>query len=229
MLTPEEIKKITALRAAELIEPGMTIGIGTGTTARWLIEAVSEKVKAGLSIRAVPTSKQTAELATIHHIPLLTLNEAAHIDCTIDGADEIDPQLQLIKGGGGALLQEKMVAAASRKLIIIADQSKLVSRLGTFPLPVEVVPYGWKHVSQRVESTFGISTALRMKNGTPFISDHGHFILDCHFGAIADATALNTALHNFPGVVETGLFIGMAQEALIGFPDGKVVPLLLAE
>lgn len=229
MLTPEEIKKMTALRAADLIEPGMTIGIGTGTTARWLIEALSEKVKAGLSIRAVPTSKQTAELATIHHIPLLTLNEADHIDCTIDGADEIDPQLQLIKGGGGALLQEKMVAAASRKLIIIADQSKLVSRLGTFPLPVEVIPYGWKPVSQRVESTFGITAGLRMKNGTPFITDHGHFILDCHFGAIADAAALNTALHNIPGVVETGLFIGMAQVALIGYPDGKVIPLQLAE
>jgi ribose 5-phosphate isomerase A len=222
MYSQDEIKKLVATKAIELVEEDMTIGIGTGTTAFWLITALAEKLKKGFSCKAVPTSKKTASLAAEKRIPLLTLNDVTTIDITIDGADEIDPQLQLIKGGGGALLQEKMVAAASRQLIIIADHTKQVQQLGAFPLPVEVVPYGWKQVQRRIEHDFHITTALRQKDNQPFLTDHGHYILDCHFKTIPDAAALNTSLHLMPGVVETGLFIHMATKAIIGYADGRV-------
>ena len=222
MLSPEEIKKLAGTAAIDLVEDDMILGIGTGTTAYWFIMALAEKVKNGLRCKAVPTSKQTEALARERNIPLLTLNETDRIDLTIDGADEIDPALQLIKGGGGALLQEKMVAAASSRLVIIADHTKLVSCLGKFPLPVEVIPYGWKQVQKHITATYNIDTTLRLKESQPFITDHGHYILDCHFGQITDAPALESVLNNIPGVVENGLFIHRAQQALAAFPDGSI-------
>jgi len=218
----DEIKKITGLEASKKVQEGMTIGIGTGTTAYWCIVELGKRVKEGLSFKAVPTSNQTKLLAASLNIPLIELNEVEYLDLTIDGADEIDPKLQLIKGGGGALLQEKIVASASRQLIIIADSSKLVPQLGAFPLPVEVVPFGWKQVQRRIRHSHQIEVSLRMSNNQPFITDHGNYILDCHFQAIPDATAMSITLNNIPGVVENGLFIGMASSAIIGYPDGSV-------
>jgi ribose 5-phosphate isomerase A len=153
---------------------------------------------------------------------MVELNEVDHIDLDIDGTDEIDGQLQLIKGGGGALLLEKMVAATSKQVIIIADHSKLKSQLGTFSLPVEVVPYGWKIVRQQIQQIWSVNSSLRMKNDHPFLTDNGHYILDCQFGNITDPSQINIALHLIPGVVETGLFIDMCHIAIIGYPDGSI-------
>ncbi|HSC39573.1 MAG TPA: ribose-5-phosphate isomerase RpiA [Chitinophagaceae bacterium] len=225
MLSQEEIKKMVGAAAIDLVQPGMTLGVGTGSTVYWFIMALAEKVKNGLECKAVPTSKQTEALARQHNIPLVQLNDVEHIALTIDGADEIAPGLQLIKGGGGALLQEKMVAAASERLVIIGDHTKVVPQLGWFPLPVEVVPYGWKQVARHIHALCNIEIILRMKDGQPFVTDHGHYILDCHWGRIADAPALGLLLNSIPGVVENGLFIQMAQLALVGYPDGRLDPI----
>lgn len=222
MLSPTDIKKITGEAAARIVQPGMTVGIGTGSTAYWFILALGQRVKAGLDIRCVPTSTNTAQLAAEQSIPLTTLHEVSVIDLTIDGADEIDPAGQLIKGGGGALLQEKMVAAASRELVIIADHTKLVVQLGAFPLPVEVIPYGWKQVQQRIETLYRVKSTLRLKDQQPLITDHGHYILDVHFQEIEDPAFLNTLLNTIPGVVDNGLFIDLATQSIIGYPDGSV-------
>lgn len=223
MLSANDIKKKVGEEAAKLIRPGMIAGIGTGTTAYWLILSLGKSVQEGMDVRCVPTSRETARLAAENHIPLTTLNEVESIDITIDGADEIDPQLQLIKGGGGALLQEKMVAAASKKMVVIADHTKLVQQLGAFPLPVEVIPFGWKQVQKHIEQLYPIAITLRSKNNEPLVTDHGHYILDCHFGQIPDARSLHATLNNIPGVVDNGLFIGMVTSTLIGYPDGRVV------
>jgi ribose 5-phosphate isomerase A len=222
MLSANDIKKKIGEEAAKLVKPGMTIGIGTGTTAHWLILSLGKSVQEGLDIRCVPTSSGTVKLAEENKLPLVTLNDIESIDLTIDGADEIDPQLQLIKGGGGALLQEKMVAAASKQMIVIADHTKLVKQLGAFALPVEVIPFGWKQVERHLQKLYSIPTALRLKDGKPLITDHGHYILDCHFGQIADARSLHASLNTIPGVVDNGLFIGIATGTLIGYPDGRV-------
>jgi ribose 5-phosphate isomerase A len=221
MLSQDEIKQLVAKQAAQLVQNNMTVGIGTGSTIYWLIMELGDRVKDGLFFRAIPTSKKTAALAAQYNIPLAELNAVDTIDLTIDGADEIDPHLQLIKGGGGALLQEKMVAAASREVLILADQSKLVQQLGKFPLPLEVVPFGWKQVQREIRETYQIEAALRMQDDQPFITDHGHYILDCPFQHIEQADELTYELNNIPGVVDNGLFINMADLALIGFPDGK--------
>jgi ribose 5-phosphate isomerase A len=212
-----------AAHAAQLIKPGMTIGIGSGSTVFHFIEALGSLVKEGLSLRAVPTSQQTASLAAKQGIEVIELNDISTIDITVDGADEIDPQLQLIKGGGGMLLQEKMVAAASQQLVIIADHTKLVEKLGAFPLPVEVIPWGWKQLKHRLEQLYIINAVLREKNDQPYLTDHGHYILDCYFQHINDPAVLNTTLNNIPGIVENGLFINMASKAIIGYPDGKII------
>lgn len=222
MLAAMEIKKKVGSAAAALVQPGMTAGIGTGSTAYWLILALGERVRAGLDIRCVPTSRETARLAAEQGISLTTLNDVTQLDITIDGADEIDPQLQLIKGGGGALLQEKMVAAASRRFIIIADHTKLVTTLGAFPLPVEVIPFGWKQVQRQIGQLFQVTATLRLQDEQPLVTDHGHYILDCTFHQIPDAPLLHTTLNTLPGVVDNGLFIRMATGALIGYPDGTV-------
>ncbi|MEO5564064.1 MAG: ribose-5-phosphate isomerase RpiA [Chitinophagaceae bacterium] len=222
MLAVDEIKKLVAEKAAELVERDMVLGIGSGSTVVHFITALSKKLKAGLQCISVPTSSQTRLLATKHAIKLTELNDVSSIDLTIDGADEMDHGLQLIKGGGGYLLQEKMVAVASKKLVIIADHTKLKSHLGIFPLPIEVIPYGWKQVKQHIEGLYSIQTNLRTKEGKPFETDHGHYILDCSFKKISYPSTLNTSLHLIPGVVETGLFVDMCQQAIIGYEDGRI-------
>ncbi len=222
MLTKEESKKLAAAEAIKLVQPGLTIGIGTGSTVYWFIHELANKVKAGMTCKCVPTSRASNDLALQLGIPMVELNDVEQIDITIDGADEIDHTLQLIKGGGGALLQEKMVAAASVKLVIIADSTKLVEQLGNFPLPVEVIPYGWKQVQQRVSALFNIPSSLRTKHGKTFITDHGHYILDCHFGVIKEPQTLDVRLNMLPGVVENGLFIKMATIAIIAQPSGVI-------
>ena len=225
MLTKEETKKLAAVQALDYIEPGMTIGIGTGSTVYWFIQELAKKVGGGFECRCIPTSNETDKLAKQLGIPMLALNDVSTIDVTVDGADEADTQLTLIKGGGGALLQEKMVAAASEKLVIIADGSKLVQQLGVFPLPVEVIPYGWKHVQQHIQYANDIPVTLRIKNEIPFVTDHGHYILDCHFQQIKDPDDLTGTLNTIPGVVENGLFIRMADLLIIAATDGTLTTL----
>jgi ribose 5-phosphate isomerase A len=221
MLLINEIKENLGREAAQLVQHEMIIGIGSGTTVFYLINALAERVQHGLTCAAVPTSEQTRLLAAQKNIKLLTLNDIPAIDLTIDGADEMDSQLHIIKGGGGALLQEKMVAAASKHVVIIADHNKLVTQPGHFPLPIEVIPYGWRQVQQRIEKMYEIKIQLRKKDKQPFITDHGHYILDCYFQQIVDPNELNISLHLIPGVVETGLFINMVDMAIIGYPDGS--------
>ena len=223
MLPQEEIKKNAGTYAADLIKNEMVIGLGTGTTVYWFIHELSKRVEQGLKVTVVPTSEQSAQLANKAGIIVSDLNTVDRLVLTIDGADEIDPQGQLIKGGGGALLKEKIVAAASEELIIIADGSKLVKQLGKFPLPVEVVPFGYKQIIKQIIKT-GIckKVILRKKDDQFFITDLNHYILDCEFEKIEDASSLNNFLHHIPGVVETGLFINMATKAIVGYEDGRV-------
>jgi ribose 5-phosphate isomerase A len=222
MLSPDKIKQLVGREAVSLLQPGMIIGIGSGSTVFYFIEALAQKVREGFQCKAVPTSSQTLSLSEKQGITMLELNDVAQIALTIDSADEIDDRLQLIKGGGAALLQEKMVASASGQLVIIADNSKLKQQLGAFPLPVEVIPYGWKNVQRQIQGAYGIDTTLRMKEGKPLLTDHGHYILDCKFQTISDASALNISLHLIPGVVETGLFVNMCDMAIIGNEDGSI-------
>ena len=222
-MSGDEIKKRVGVYAADLVKQGMIIGIGSGSTVYWLIEELGKRVKQGLDIIAVPTSMQTTQLAAKAGISVSDLDDIDKLVLTIDGADEIDPYGCLIKGGGGALLQEKIVAAASEELVIIADSSKLVQQLGKFPLPVEVIPFGHKQVEQAIIAAGSCKKiSLRTKNNEVFVTDHGHFILDCDCEKIADASALNMSLHLIPGVVETGLFINMANKAVIGYDDGNL-------
>ncbi len=222
MLTQDEIKKKLGKYAADLIPANTTIGMGSGSTIFWLIEELALRIKQGFSLSIVATSSQTKKLASEAGITIVELNDIDTLPLAIDGADEIDEQLQLIKGGGGALLQEKMVAAASEKLIIIADESKYVQQLGKFPLPVEVIPTGWKQVRKKIISLGCKDVQLRKANGLPFITDTGHNILDCYFERIDDAARLNISLNLIPGVVETGLFINMTHAAIIGYADGRI-------
>jgi ribose 5-phosphate isomerase A len=222
MLTPEQIKKNLGKYAADMVPANSIIGMGTGSTVYWLIQELAVRVRNGFSIRIVPTSTQTKKLAAEAGIGSMALNEVDVLAMTIDGADEIDDHFQLIKGGGGALLQEKMVAAASQKLIIIADESKLVKQLGHFPLPVEVIPVGWKQVQKKIISAGSEKAELRKAGDQPFVTDNGHYILDGYFEKIEDAASLNMRLHLIPGVVETGLFINMADRVVIGRADGNI-------
>jgi ribose 5-phosphate isomerase A len=222
MLTQEEIKKKLGKYAADMVPADSIIGMGTGSTVYWLIQELAVRVRNGFPIRIVPTSLQTKKLAAEAGIGSVTLNEVDLLPLTIDGADEIDHHFQLIKGGGGALLQEKMVAAASEKLIIIADESKLVKQLGHFPLPVEVIPGGWKQVQKKTMTAGCKKSELRQAGNQPFVTDSGHYILDCYFEKIEDAASLNMTLHLIPGVVETGLFINMANAVIIGRADGTI-------
>jgi len=213
--------KIEAARVAlEHVEDGMRLGIGTGSTAEEFVRLLAVKVQEGLSIIGVPTSERTAALCRELGVPLSTLEETPELDLTIDGADEIDPQLGLIKGGGGALLREKIVAAASEKMLVIADASKLVKTLGKFPLPIEVNEFGLgatKIAIAKAAAKLGLEGPLeiRMTNGKPFVTDGGHLIIDASFGRIPDTRALSDALHAIPGVVEHGLFLGLADAAIV--------------
>lgn len=222
MLTQEDIKKNLGTYAAGLVPANAVIGLGTGSTVYWLIKELANKIQQGFQLKVVPTSSATQELADQHGIDIVQLNDVDSLTMTIDGADEIDPSFCLVKGGGGALLQEKMVAAASKKLVIIADESKWVNQLGRFPLPVEVIAVGWKQVKKKIADMGCSNIVLREKNGSPYITDSGHYILDCHFEKINDPSALNTALHLIPGVVETGLFINMTDTVIIGDAEGNI-------
>ncbi len=222
MLSQEEIKKQLGKYAADLIPANATIGLGSGTTIFWLISELAIRVQQGLNLKIVPASGKTQQLAEEAGITIVDLNDADSLHLTIDGADEIDANFQLIKGGGGALLREKMVAAVSENLIIIADESKWVSQLGRFPLPVEVIPSGWKPVQKKVLAMGCKKAGLRKQNAQPFITADSHYILDCHFEKINDAAELNTSLHLIPGVVETGLFLNMTHSVVIGYSDGRI-------
>ena len=218
--------KIEAARAAlGHVSDGMRLGIGTGSTAEEFVRLLAVRVADGLSVIGVPTSERTAALCRELSVPLSTLEETPELDLTIDGADEIDAALGLIKGGGGALLREKIVAFASARMIVIADKSKVVPTLGAFPLPIEVNPFGLKATTIAIGNAagrLGLSgpLTLRKAGAAPFVTDGGHFILDASFGRIPDTIALSNALHAIPGVVEHGLFLGMASTAIVAGPDG---------
>jgi ribose 5-phosphate isomerase A len=217
-------KQVAARAAVQLVESGNIVGLGSGSTAAYAIRFLAERVRGGLKIVGIPTSQQTKHLAEQLSIPLTTLEEHPNIDIDIDGADEIDPQLNLIKGGGGAFLREKIIASVSRRFIVIADSAKQVKHLGRFPLPVEVVPFAQSLIKPRIEA-LGAQVSLRSyAYGNPYVTDEGHHILDCIFGEIPDPPALAEKLRCIPGVLEHGLFIGMAEMALIG-KDGEVVQL----
>jgi ribose 5-phosphate isomerase A len=218
--------KIEAARVAlRHVEDGMRLGIGSGSTAEEFVRLLAERVAGGLKITGVPTSERTAALCHKLGVPLSSLDEMPELDLAIDGTDEVDHDLALIKGGGGALLREKIVAAASSRMIVIADRSKLVEALGHFPLPIEVNRFGLEATRRaigRAASGLGLSgvLALRTRDAVPFVTDGGHFILDASFGRIPDPRALSGALHAIPGVVEHGLFLGMASAAILAGPDG---------
>jgi ribose 5-phosphate isomerase A len=219
-------KREAAARVLEFVQPGMRLGLGTGSTARHFVELLGLRVRDGLKVVGVPTSEATRADAEKAGVPLTTLDETPELDLTVDGADEIAPDLALIKGGGGALLREKIVAAASARMIVIADDSKLVSTLGRFPLPVEVVPFGLAATRIAVEAAAAASGSpgpallRRSKDGQPFVTDSGHWILDAALERIADPKALAARLVAIPGVVEHGLFIGLAQMAILAGSDG---------
>jgi ribose 5-phosphate isomerase A len=222
----ENAKRLAAARAADLVRPGMRLGLGTGSTARHFVDLVGAKVRAGMDVICVPTSEATRLQAQALGVPLTTLDDTPELDLTVDGADEFDPALNLVKGGGGALLREKIVAAASARMIVITDRSKQVDRLGRFPLPVEIVPFGLEATRQlitKLAGQVGCTGAIRLRHdaaGHVFVTDGGHYILDCAFGAIPDAPGLAEALVSAPGVVEHGLFIGMAKAIIVADAAG---------
>lgn len=225
-MTADDLKKQAAARALDLVTPGMRLGLGTGSTAKHFVDLLGARVAAGLDIICVTTSEVTQAQALALSIPLSTLDETPELDLTVDGADELDPQLRLIKGGGAALLREKIVAAASARMIVIADDSKLVETLGRYPLPIEVVPFGLEVTRRAVAAVLrdcdaGGELVLRKgRDGAPLVTDGGHFILDAHAGAIPRPEALALALNQVPGVVEHGLFIGLATGAILAGEDG---------
>jgi ribose 5-phosphate isomerase A len=208
-------KEAAARASLKFIKDGQVVGIGTGSTAAYFIEALGKKVKNGLRIRGISSSVRSRDQAVSLGIPMTTLDECQEIDVTVDGADEVDPRLRLIKGGGGALLREKIVASATKQFVIIADATKRVAVLGKFPLPVEVIEFARAVVVRKIEA-LGAQVTLRKKaDGTPFVTDEHNHILDCHFGQIPDADGLARKLSDMPGVVEHGLFIGMANVVLV--------------
>ena len=216
-----DAKQRAGFKAAEFVEDGMAVGLGTGSTAHWLVERLGERVRAGLRVRCVPTSRRTEEQARRLGIPLVTLGEVSGLDIAIDGADEIGPDLALVKGGGGALLREKLVASAARRFVVVADASKRVGVLGRFPLPVEVVQFAWELTARRVAAVVGVEPELRLAvGGEPYVTDNGNFILDCRCGSIQDPAATERALKSLTGVVESGLFVGMAELAVVADEEG---------
>ncbi|APZ55054.1 ribose-5-phosphate isomerase RpiA [Salipiger abyssi] len=225
----DKAKFVAAKRAAEFVESGMRVGLGTGSTAAWLVRCLGERVREeGLRFQGVPTSTRTAELAREVGIEVISLDEARWLDLTIDGADEFDGELNLIKGGGGALLQEKIVATASDQMVVIADAAKEVETLGAFPLPVEVIPFGWTASQALLEEALvsmdvmGRKTTLRMNGERAFITDEGNYILDLHVSRIGNPRQLALVLNQIPGVVENGLFIDICDQVVIGYGDGRV-------
>ena len=219
-------KRQAAEKALTLVKPGLKIGLGTGSTAAHFVDLLGQRVSAGLQVLCVSTSERTQAQARALSIPLTTLDETPHLDLTVDGADEIDLDMRLVKGGGGALLREKIVAAASERLVVIADESKLVPVLGAFPLPVEVVRFGLaatRALIGELAAEVGCQGHIRLRMGAdaqPVVTDGGNYIFDCAFGRIEEAEALDAALKAIPGVVENGLFLGMADTAIIAGAGG---------
>ena len=225
----DRAKHAAARQAVRLVEPGMRVGLGTGSTSAWMVRLLAERVRAeGIDIVGVPTSSRTADLAREHGLRVVSLDEAQWLDLTIDGADEFDGRLDLVKGGGGALLQEKIVACASNEMVVIADPAKEVTTLGAFPLPVEAVPFGWRTTQALVEEALvsldvtGRETTMRMNGDVPFLTDEGNFILDLHLKRIGDARQLALVLNQIPGVVENGLFVDICDRVVVGHGDGTV-------
>ena len=222
----DEMKRQAAARALEEVRDGMRLGLGTGSTAKHFVELLGEKVRAGMNVVGVPTSEATRADAMRCGVALTTLDDIDRLDLTVDGADEIDPSLNLIKGGGGALLREKIVAAASDRMIVIADDSKWVDVLGRFPLPVEVVPFGLAATRRAIAEAFakcGVSGQMvvrKSEDGHAFVTDGGHWIVDAHLGRIPDASRLASLLSAIPGVVEHGLFVGLASSAVLAGGQG---------
>lgn len=217
------MKRMAAEKALEFVEDGMILGIGTGSTVEYFIPKLGKKIKEEkLSIVGIPTSHRTKNLAKEHDIPISSLKEYPEIDLTVDGADEVDPDLNLIKGGGGALTREKIVASVTKKEVIIVDESKLVQRLGlSFPLPIEVIPFGWHPVKMEIERRFGCNVNLRRSEGGPFTSDNMNYILDCEFpNGIDDPEYIEKELDSIPGIVEVGLFVNLADVVIAGTKEG---------
>jgi ribose 5-phosphate isomerase A len=224
-VTADEQKMSAALAALDYIKPGMKVGLGTGSTAGYFITALAQRAREGLDIECVATSQQSYKQATMLGLRMTTLETHPYLDVTVDGADEFDPNFQLIKGGGGALLVEKIVASSSRFMIVIADQSKQVETLGRFPLPVEVVPFGVNATAWKIERALRLldlkgKLVLRLANGKPFRTDNGNAIIDVAIGAIPDPNRLSIYLNSVPGVVEDGLFIDICTIVLMGTSDG---------
>ena len=227
-LSPQDrAKRASGAAAIDLyVKPGMKLGLGSGTTSHWMVRVLGERVKAGLDVVGVPTSTGTAELARKVGVPLADLNDVGELDLTLDGADEIDRQLRMIKGGGACLLWEKIVAAASRRMVALVDDKKVVETLGAFPLPVEVIRFGWKSTERLLGRRLaehgleGKTITLRGGEASPVLTDSGNVILDCHLGAIPDPDALELALNRIPGVVENGLFCNVAEAIVVGYSDG---------
>ncbi|DAC73143.1 MAG TPA: ribose 5-phosphate isomerase A [Thermoplasmata archaeon] len=218
----EEMKKQAAEKAVQYIEDGMVIGLGTGSTVEFAVKKIGEMVKGGLKITGIPTSLKTKRLATELKIPLIDLDDHTTIDITIDGADEVDSNLNLIKGGGGALTREKIIAFHSKKVIIIVDETKIVKGLGCDSfLPVEVTKFGWSATKKALEG-LGCTGELRKIMDEAFITDNQNYIIDCDFGKITDAEALEKEINNIPGVLENGLFIGLADEVIVGSKQGMM-------
>ena len=217
----DHLKKAAALKAIEFVHDGMIVGLGTGSTAKHLLVALGERVHAGMKLRGVPTSQETARLARESGIPLIDAEHQWEIDVAIDGADQVDPNFNLIKGGGGALLKEKIVAASARQFIVMVDHTKQVPMLGgSFPLPIEIIPFGWGSTARTIEALTKSRVVLRERNGAPFKTEAGHLIVDVHIDRIDRPGELETALNLIPGVVETGLFVGRTSVLIVGTPHG---------
>ncbi|GGA40203.1 ribose-5-phosphate isomerase RpiA [Paenibacillus physcomitrellae] len=215
-------KQAAGYRAVEWVQPGMTVGLGTGSTAYWAIQRIGERVKEGLEIKAIATSKASEKLAKELNIPLFEAADIPHIDLTIDGADEVNPQMALIKGGGGALLREKMVALKSDKLIVVADASKDVEVLGNFKLPIEVVPFACEWTFENLRKQYDVPMEFRYRDGSIYVTDNGNYIVDASFGRIEDPEKLAVQLKSMTGIVDHGLFVGIAETVVLGNEDGTV-------
>ncbi|WP_159887434.1 ribose-5-phosphate isomerase RpiA [Paenibacillus puerhi] len=218
-----EAKRAAAEKAVEYIEDGMIVGLGTGSTAYWAIQRIGQRMQEGLTIQAVATSSRTESLARELGIPIISTSGLGTIDLTIDGADEVDPRWNAIKGGGGALLREKIVAASSRQLILVVDESKLVDRLGRFPLPVEIVPFGADLTVEQLGKLGCVPTRrITAADGSPYLTDNGNYIVDCEFGSLADPEDVHDRINRIPGVVDNGLFLQMAGKVIVGYADRSV-------
>ena len=221
MADREPLKQLACQRAAQEVGAGMVLGLGTGSTVYYFLQELGRMVQEGLRILGVPTSLRTAQIATQLAIPLTTLEEHPHLDLAVDGADEVDARLNMVKGAGGALLREKIIAASAQRFVIVVDDSKIVTTLGErYPIPVEAVTFGLTPTTRAIEALGAQTTLRRQADGQPWLTDNGNVILDCHFDSTADPHQLQQHLLNIPAIVDTGLFLDMADRVIIGQPDG---------